>query len=79
LVASTGMRGDAEASRKIASLLAALARPPGDAAPPLLVYDDARQVSRVWEDGRWVDSWEARTLSGTKKFDIETGEDAKGR
>jgi hypothetical protein len=47
--------------------------------PPHLRYDPVRQVSQVLENGVWVDSWTARSLSGTKKFDIETGEDAKGR
>ena len=47
--------------------------------PPATRYDPARQVSQVMEDGEWVDSWDARSLHGTKKNDHETGEDAKGQ
>lgn len=61
-----------------ASLLALLARQPVEGPAARLSYDASRQVSQVWEDGCWVDSWEAESLNGTKKFDIETGEDAKG-
>jgi hypothetical protein len=62
------------------SLLSTLATtPPGDHEPFELRYDARRQVSQVLEDGRWVDSWQSRRLPGTKKNDIETGEDAKGR
>jgi hypothetical protein len=32
----------------------------------------------VWENGKWTDTWDAEQLRGTKKFDAETGEDAKG-
>ena len=45
---------------------------------PELRYDANTQTSQVFEDGRWVDSWRARRLQGTKKKDIETGEDNKG-
>lgn len=63
----------------LVSAVKRLARPPLSGPVPRLSYDASRQVSRVWEGQRWVDSWEAATLSGTKKFDVETGEDAKGR
>lgn len=61
------------------SLMMMLARQPLAGPIPAIAYDPARQISRVLENRRWVDSWEAETLNGTKKFDIETGEDAKGR
>jgi hypothetical protein len=61
------------------SLLRRIAIRPADVDPPRLRYDASRQVSQVWENGRWVDSWKALSLSGTKKRDIETGEDAKGQ
>lgn len=65
--------------RERMSLLRELARRPADGEPPEIRYDATRQVSEVLEHGRWVDSWTARVLDGTKKFDIETGEDAKGQ
>jgi hypothetical protein len=46
---------------------------------PKLRYVEERQISYVKEDGDWIESWEARSLEGTKKFDVETGEDAKGQ
>jgi hypothetical protein len=61
------------------SLLRQLACTRPHTAPPRLDYDSARQVSRVLENGRWVDSWKSETLTGTKKADEEKGEDAKGR
>ncbi len=54
----------------------AITRAPVD--PPQIRYDPLRQVSQIWERGRWVDTWMAETLTGTKKRDIETGEDNKG-
>jgi hypothetical protein len=65
--------------RPTTSLMTLLARQPVAGPVPAIAYDETRQVSRVLEGGTWVDSWEAETLNGTKKFDIETGEDAKGR
>jgi hypothetical protein len=61
------------------SLLRMLAVVPNESAPVQLKYDADRQVSQVLERGRWVDSWESTRLRSTKKADIETGEDAKGR
>jgi hypothetical protein len=63
------------------SLLALLARQPIDHGDGdvRLRYDAARQVTQVWEHDSWVDSWNAATLQGSKKFDVETGEDAKGQ
>ena len=46
---------------------------------PKPVYIDDRQISLIEEDGALVPSWESRSLSSTKKFDVETGEDAKGQ
>ena len=65
--------------RQTTSLMMMLARQPLAGPVPAITYDATRQVSRVLENGRWVNSWEAETLNGTKKFDIGTGEDAKGR
>ncbi len=49
------------------------------AGSPLVVrYDSQRQVSDVFEDGRWVASWQSSALQQTKKCDIETGEDQRG-
>ena len=45
---------------------------------PVLRYQDRTQTSQVLEDGVWRESWEARDGLGTKKADIETGEDQKG-
>jgi len=64
------------------SLVRLLAQRPsghGSAAITGIRYDPERQVSQVLENGTWVDSWEAERLQGTKKFDVETGEDAKGQ
>jgi hypothetical protein len=61
------------------SLLEKLATTPPVVSPPQIRYDTHRQVSQVLENGSWVDSWHAASLAGSKKFDIETGEDAKGR
>jgi hypothetical protein len=64
---------------KVTSLVKRLATQPLAGPTARISYEPARQVSQIAEDGRWVDSWEATTLNGTKKFDVETGEDAKGR
>lgn len=45
---------------------------------PVSRYQDRTQTSQVLEDGVWRESWEARDSLGTKKADIETGEDQKG-
>ncbi len=63
----------------MSSLLRMLAIRPTLVDPPRLRYDALRQVSQVWERGKWVDTWKAGRLHGTKKRDIETGEDAKGQ
>src|SRR5690606_8280541 len=60
------------------TLLWRLAERRSRARGPALRYDNERQVSQVREHGEWVDSWAAAVLAGTKKFDVETGEDAKG-
>jgi hypothetical protein len=44
---------------------------------PIYVHD--QQISVIEEHGALVPSWEASSLSSTKKFDVETGEDAKGK
>jgi hypothetical protein len=60
------------------SLLRILAeRPNGRDLLPLR-YDRDRQVSQICVGGEWTDTWLSPVLSGTKKFDVETGEDAKG-
>jgi hypothetical protein len=64
---------------RVVSLLQKLAVAPPGAGVGAVRYDSDRQVSQLWEAGRWVDSWEAKRLVGTKKFDRETGEDAKGQ
>jgi hypothetical protein len=61
------------------TLLRILARRPRSGLRPEVRYDPARQTSQILEDGVWVDSWDASSLRGTKKFDVETGEDAKGQ
>ena len=43
-----------------------------------LHYDELNQVSSVLEHDKWIPSWDAQSLNGTKKEDHETGEDAKG-
>ncbi len=60
-------------------LLQELASWPDSANLPQLKYIESEQISMVYEDGRWIKSWSARSLQGTKKFDVETGEDAKGQ
>ena len=47
-------------------------------ARPVSRYLERTQTSQVLEDGVWRDSWEAKKGLGTKKSDIETGEDQKG-
>jgi hypothetical protein len=42
-------------------------------------YDPERQITLVREDGVWRESWIAVTMAGTKKEDLETGEDSKGQ
>jgi len=45
---------------------------------PEIRYLTDQQTSEVREAGRWIASWEAASLQGTKKTDVETGEDSKG-
>ena len=61
------------------TLLWQLATQPRQGCGPVLRYDRDRQVSQVLENGDWVDSWRATVLAGTKKHDVETGEDSKGQ
>jgi hypothetical protein len=61
------------------TLLRLLARRPRGGPRPQVRYDAQQQTSQILEDGVWVDSWNASSLRGTKKFDVETGEDAKGQ
>lgn len=56
-----------------------MASTPTRVDPPTMKYDADRQVSRVLCDGQWTDSWLAPNLTGTKKADLETGEDTKGQ
>jgi hypothetical protein len=60
------------------SLLRRIAVPPSGGVQPLMRYDASRQISQIWENSEWVDSWKAQSLAGSKKRDIETGEDNKG-
>jgi len=46
---------------------------------PKLRYMRDQQISYVKEGSNWIESWNAMSLRGTKKFDVETGEDAKGQ
>jgi hypothetical protein len=60
------------------SVLRALATTPASALRVALRYDDALQVTEVFENGEWVKSWDSLTSVGTKKEDHERGEDVKG-
>lgn len=60
------------------SILRSFATAPSQQSVPASRYDEKRQVSQILEGNDWIDSWDARSLMGTKKADIETGEDAKG-
>lgn len=44
---------------------------------PAVRYDPVTQTTMVFENGRWVASWEASALRDSKKADLETGEDQK--
>ena len=60
------------------SLLRTLATQREPSEPISVRYDEAAQVSQVFETDRWVPSWESRSIENTKKCDHETGEDQKG-
>lgn len=45
---------------------------------PVSRYQEDKQTSQVLEDGVWRNSWEASSRLGTKKRDMEKGEDQKG-
>lgn len=47
--------------------------------PPVVRYDADRKLAMVYESGRWVPSFDSSSLPGTKKADMETGEDQKGQ
>lgn len=61
-----------------AALLRALATRRDETPPVLTRYNATDMVTEVFEDGRWVRSWESTALQSTKKCDMETGEDQKG-
>ena len=62
------------------SLLRQLARRRSVAGPqPVIRYDPVSQIAVVIEDGRWLPSYDSRTVPQSKKADIETGEDQKGQ
>lgn len=42
-------------------------------------YDPAQKVSYVLDHGTWIPSYDAPAMIGTKKADLETGEDQKGQ
>lgn len=46
--------------------------------PPLTRYQEQKQTAQILEDGVWRNSWEAASRLGTKKRDMEKGEDQKG-
>ncbi|MCW2784011.1 MAG: hypothetical protein JWP74_528 [Marmoricola sp.] len=48
-------------------------------AQPTVRYDETQKMSYVQEGGAWVPSFESHAFSGTKKADLETGEDQKGQ
>ena len=51
----------------------------GNATSTVLTrYNATDMDTEVFEDGRWVRSWESTALQSTKKCDMETGEDQKG-
>lgn len=60
-------------------LLRTLATRREETDPIAVRYDAERSVSQVFENEAWVDSWESSELPRTKKADVETGEDQKGR
>lgn len=60
------------------SILRNFATIPSKPNPPQVRYDKERQMSQILENGKWTDSWDAISLMGSKKSDIETGEDSKG-
>ena len=62
----------------MASLLRGLATKRDAGEWPAVRYDSVRQISEVYEDGRWTPSWSSRSLQQSKKCDHETGEDQKG-
>jgi hypothetical protein len=61
------------------SLLRKLSVNPGASVFPAVRYDRRCQTAQVYDGGEWTDSWLVPSLRGTKKRDIETGEDAKGQ
>ncbi len=47
---------------------------------PVSRYQEETMTSQVLEDDEtWVESWESSAVGATKKADVETGEDQKGR
>lgn len=46
--------------------------------PTISRYVSAESISYVYEDARWVPSWESQHPPESKKADLETGEDQKG-
>lgn len=46
---------------------------------PSVRYSDDEKITYVAERGAWVPSYESDQVTGTKKADMETGEDQKGQ
>lgn len=42
-------------------------------------YNPATETSEILENGKWLPSWQLKFPGGTKKADMETGEDQKGQ
>jgi hypothetical protein len=59
-------------------ILRTLAQQPLIQRYPTLEYQEDRQINLVLDGDHWTESWKASILAGTKKHDVETGEDAKG-
>jgi hypothetical protein len=62
----------------MSSLLRHLATGRSSTDPVDVRYNATDQVSEVFENGRWVVSWQSRSVQQTKKCDHEKGEDQKG-
>lgn len=71
--------GSADGHEGIAMLLRNLATERSATEPVAVRYDPHRRISLVFEDGRWVPSFESSSLGDSKKCDLETGEDQKGQ
>ena len=46
---------------------------------PMVRYDPDLQISLIREGDVWIESWRSSLAPDSKKADLETGEDEKGR